>query len=102
MVLVYPPKKNDAISITEGDMLRLLPSEFLNDNLIDFYLKYLMLELGGQSYLKMYCFNTFFYKRLVSAKFNNATLGLEQHAVVNIHPPPPSLSLSWDFLLCNG
>lgn len=28
------------IAITQGDFNRLLPGEFLNDNIIDFYLKY--------------------------------------------------------------
>ena len=40
-ILVYPPKAKGAITITRADMARLEPNEFLNDVIINFYLKYL-------------------------------------------------------------
>ncbi|KAJ8605568.1 hypothetical protein CTAYLR_000147 [Chrysophaeum taylorii] len=40
VVLHYPsPDATDAVAITRGDRSRLVPEEFLNDNLVDFYLK---------------------------------------------------------------
>ena len=91
MVLAYPPNQNDAISITEDDMLRLRPNVYLNDKLIDFYLKYLVIQSGRLSQLKIYCFNTFFYERLVRTEFIEATQGLEQHLQVDYPLSSPFL-----------
>ena len=38
-ILVYPPGQIGAVSITNGDLTRLAPGEFLNDTLIEFGLK---------------------------------------------------------------
>jgi Ulp1 family protease len=41
VVLVYPPPPAaDGIQITREDLGRLDPNEFLNDSIIDFYIKY--------------------------------------------------------------
>ncbi|RHY86522.1 hypothetical protein DYB35_009229, partial [Aphanomyces astaci] len=42
IVLVYPlpPHVTDVISITQTDLDRLQPAEYLNDNLVDYYFKY--------------------------------------------------------------
>ncbi|RHZ25597.1 hypothetical protein DYB31_009369, partial [Aphanomyces astaci] len=41
IVLVYPlpPHVTDVISITQNDLDRLQPAEYLNDNLVDYYFK---------------------------------------------------------------
>ncbi|XP_028327656.1 sentrin-specific protease 7b [Gouania willdenowi] len=51
------------ITVTEEDLLCLNHGEFLNDVIIDFYLKYLSVEGGGDS-LKIHVFSSFFYKQL--------------------------------------
>ena len=38
-ILVYPPGVAGAVNITNGDLDRLRPGEFLNDTLIEFGLK---------------------------------------------------------------
>jgi Ulp1 family protease len=38
-ILVYPPGQTGAVNITNGDLHRLEPGEFLNDTLIEFGLK---------------------------------------------------------------
>jgi Ulp1 family protease len=38
-ILVYPPGQTGAVNITNGDVTRLAPGEFLNDTLIEFGLK---------------------------------------------------------------
>jgi sentrin-specific protease 7 len=37
--LVYPQNDPDAVTITQKDIRILDPSEFLNDTIIDFYIK---------------------------------------------------------------
>jgi Ulp1 family protease len=38
-ILVYPPGQKGAVNITNGDLMRLAPGEFLNDTLVEFGLK---------------------------------------------------------------
>ena len=47
MLLLYPPPPNDydAVVLCESDLGRLVDGEYLNDSLIDFYMKYLQFEL---------------------------------------------------------
>jgi Ulp1 family protease len=63
VVLYFPPKQNDAIAITKGDVRRLEDvNEFLNDNLIDFYFKYMMMNINQFSNTaeQYFCFNAFY------------------------------------------
>ncbi|KAK9386955.1 hypothetical protein V1515DRAFT_91794 [Lipomyces mesembrius] len=58
---------NKTVVITEDDFSRLDDGEFLNDTIIDFYLKYIQDRLQKahpQIADSTYIFNTFFYKRL--------------------------------------
>jgi Ulp1 family protease len=41
-ILVYPPKEKDAVSLHYTDLSRLAEGQKLNDNIIDFYLRYLI------------------------------------------------------------
>eukprot|EP00698_Gefionella_okellyi_P012576 TRINITY_DN3397_c0_g1_i5.p1 TRINITY_DN3397_c0_g1~~TRINITY_DN3397_c0_g1_i5.p1 ORF type:complete len:505 (+),score=57.50 TRINITY_DN3397_c0_g1_i5:93-1607(+) len=60
----FPKSSRDVVTITEDDLTRLKPGEFLNDNLIWFYMKYLQ-SLQPPSRLEMFhCMNTFFYRQL--------------------------------------
>uniref|UniRef100_A0A1A8QXD9 EFR3 homolog Ba n=1 Tax=Nothobranchius pienaari TaxID=704102 RepID=A0A1A8QXD9_9TELE len=53
------------ITVTEEDLVCLEPGEFLNDVIIDFYLKFLLLEgVGGMVAQRSHIFSTFFYKQL--------------------------------------
>ena len=38
-ILVYPPSGTGAVNITRGDLKRLDPGQYLNDTLIEFGLK---------------------------------------------------------------
>ncbi|KAK9370131.1 hypothetical protein V1509DRAFT_618611 [Lipomyces kononenkoae] len=58
---------NKTIVITEDDFSRLDEGEFLNDTIIDFYLRYIqdrLQEAHPEIARSTYIFNTFFYKRL--------------------------------------
>jgi Ulp1 family protease len=65
-LIKYPsPQQSDAFIITTNDMQCLKPGEFLNDNIISFYLRYLQLEvLTEKQRKKTHIFDTFFYQRL--------------------------------------
>ncbi|XP_053142906.1 sentrin-specific protease 6 isoform X2 [Hemicordylus capensis] len=65
-LIVYPPPPaKGGISVTNEDLHCLNEGEFLNDVIIDFYLKYLVLEKWEKAYAdKIHVFSSFFYKRL--------------------------------------
>lgn len=65
-ILIYPPGKG-GISINTEDYMCLAQDQFLNDVIIDFYLKYLCHDiLSPQQREKTHVFSTFFYKRLTT------------------------------------
>lgn len=61
--LIFPPDGRDQVLITDSDLLLLKPGEFLNDSIVDFYLKWIMQQLSAQLHHRIYCFNSFFYKK---------------------------------------
>ncbi|KAK1236152.1 hypothetical protein PQX77_000603 [Marasmius sp. AFHP31] len=67
VILCYPPATTGAVNITNGDLSRLQPGEYLNDTLIEFGLKLWHKELEQNSpelAEQIYIFNSFFYKKL--------------------------------------
>lgn len=65
-LIVYPaaPSKG-RIAVSTEDLQCLKHGEFLNDVIIDFYLKYLLLEgMGGAVAQRSHVFSSFFYKQL--------------------------------------
>lgn len=73
--LVYPPTGKNRATVDRDDIPRLDEGEFLNDNLISFYLRYLQAQLEKERpevLDKVYIFNTFFFEKLRSnrAKIN--------------------------------
>ena len=66
--LRYPQNSPKPVIITIGDVGRLRPATYLNDSIIDFYLKYLYKErLNEQQRGDVHIFNQFFYTKLDSA-----------------------------------
>ncbi|XP_072498737.1 sentrin-specific protease 6 isoform X3 [Notamacropus eugenii] len=65
-LIVYPPPPaKGGICVTNEDLHCLNEGEFLNDVIIDFYLKYLVLEkLNKEDADRIHIFSSFFYKRL--------------------------------------
>ncbi|KAJ7132990.1 hypothetical protein C8R46DRAFT_1140271 [Mycena filopes] len=67
VILVYPPGQTGAVNITNGDLARLAPGEFLNDTLIEFGLKLWLQELektDPELVKQIHVFSSFFYKKL--------------------------------------
>ncbi|XP_069830758.1 sentrin-specific protease 6 isoform X2 [Dendropsophus ebraccatus] len=82
-LIVYPPPPaKGGISVTNEDLHCLNEGEFLNDVIIDFYLKYLVLEKLRDKADKIHIFSSFFYKRLNQRERRNlqdtANLTLQQ------------------------
>ncbi|CAB3221398.1 unnamed protein product [Arctia plantaginis] len=65
-ILIYPPGKG-GIPINTEDYMCLAQDQFLNDVIIDFYLKHLVHDVLTHSQReKTHIFSTFFYKRLTT------------------------------------
>ncbi|KAL4656914.1 sentrin-specific protease 7-like isoform X1 [Arapaima gigas] len=65
LILFPPPPLKGGIAVTTEDLQCLNNGEFLNDVIIDFYLKYLMLEKAPKAVVeKSHVFSSFFYKQL--------------------------------------
>ncbi|KAH9557399.1 hypothetical protein CY35_07G083200 [Sphagnum magellanicum] len=63
-VLTFPQNDPDAVTITQKDIQRLKPKEFLNDTIIDFYIKFLQSKLTAKDKERFYFFNSFFFSKL--------------------------------------
>lgn len=65
-LIQYPPPPNKGgITVTSEDLECLRDGEFLNDVIIDFYLKYLQLERADKDVAsRSHIFSSFFYKQL--------------------------------------
>ncbi|KAF4617751.1 hypothetical protein D9613_006040 [Agrocybe pediades] len=71
VILVYPQNAQGAVNVTNGDLARLQPGEFLNDTLIEFGLKLWLKELEESHpdlAKQIHIFSSFFYKKLNSKK----------------------------------
>ena len=70
-MFVYPlPPQKGGIAITNADVECLMPGIYLNDTIIDFYLKYIYEEkLDKMQKQKTYIFNSYFYTRLSKKAF---------------------------------
>ncbi|KAL8828943.1 MAG: hypothetical protein Q9170_006384 [Blastenia crenularia] len=80
--LVYPKEGKKRTTVEWDDLERLDEGEFLNDNLIAFYLRYLESRAEKRDPTiskKVYMFNTFFYERLTSS--NPGHKGINYDAV---------------------
>ncbi|MBN3322679.1 SENP7 protease, partial [Atractosteus spatula] len=65
LILYPPPPSKGGIAVTSEDLECLDNGEFLNDVIIDFYLKYLMLEKAPKEVTgRAHIFSSFFYKQL--------------------------------------
>ncbi|KAJ8290614.1 hypothetical protein GJAV_G00015290 [Gymnothorax javanicus] len=74
-ILVYPPfPAKGGIVVTNEDLHCLESGEFLNDVIIDFYLKYFVLEkLKKEDAHRIHVFSSFFYKRLNQRERKNGS-----------------------------
>ena len=64
ILFTYPPNEKFAISITKYDASRLNPEEYLNDTVIEFYLRYLETQ-APDNYDNNFRFSSFFYSNFI-------------------------------------
>ena len=67
--LIYPKEGKKRITVEWSDLEKLDEGEFLNDNLISFYLRFLEQQLGNQKphiAKKVYFFNSYFFATLTN------------------------------------
>ncbi|EQC31048.1 hypothetical protein SDRG_11235 [Saprolegnia diclina VS20] len=70
VVVCYPLQSHSKsrIVLTEGDIDRLQPGEFLNDNLIDFFFKFCHAQLNKPAKATTHFFSTHFYSEVAKAE----------------------------------
>ncbi|KJK80684.1 hypothetical protein H634G_03833 [Metarhizium anisopliae BRIP 53293] len=69
--LIFPSTGKNRATVDDDDILRLDEGEFLNDNLINFYVRYLQFKLETERpelLSKVYIFSTFFFEKLRSTR----------------------------------
>ncbi|XWS68225.1 hypothetical protein CRYUN_Cryun04dG0072600 [Craigia yunnanensis] len=62
--VIYPKGDPDAISISKRDVELLRPETFINDTIIDFYIKYLKNKIQPEEQHRFHFFNSFFFRKL--------------------------------------
>ncbi|KAK3185160.1 hypothetical protein Dsin_032446 [Dipteronia sinensis] len=62
--VIYPKGDPDAVLISEKDVELLQPETFINDTIIDFYIKYLKNKIQPEEQHRFYFFNSFFFRKL--------------------------------------
>uniref|UniRef100_A0ACD5VT55 Uncharacterized protein n=1 Tax=Avena sativa TaxID=4498 RepID=A0ACD5VT55_AVESA len=62
--VIYPKGERDAVSISTRDVELLLPEIFVNDTIIDFYIKYLTQRIEPTERHRYHFFSSFFFRKL--------------------------------------
>ncbi|XP_058081751.1 probable ubiquitin-like-specific protease 2B isoform X2 [Magnolia sinica] len=62
--VIYPKGDPDAVSISKRDVELLQPETFINDTIIDFYIKYLKNKIQPEDKHRFHFFNSFFFRKL--------------------------------------
>ncbi|GKV02324.1 hypothetical protein SLEP1_g14778 [Rubroshorea leprosula] len=62
--VIYPEGDPDAILVRKRDVDLLCPETFINDTIIDFYIKYLKNKIQPEEQHRFYFFNSFFFRKL--------------------------------------
>ncbi|KAL0872660.1 hypothetical protein Bca101_022365 [Brassica carinata] len=64
--LVYPQGEPDAVVVRKQDIELLKPRRFINDTIIDFYIKYLKSRIRPEERGRFHFFNCFFFRKLAN------------------------------------
>ncbi|ONK67201.1 uncharacterized protein A4U43_C06F17480 [Asparagus officinalis] len=62
--VIYPKGDPDAVAISKRDIELLQPDTFINDTIIDFYVKYLKTRIPHNERHRFHFFNSFFFRKL--------------------------------------
>ncbi|KAL9271010.1 putative ubiquitin-like-specific protease 2B [Drosera capensis] len=72
--VIYPEGDADAVSISKRDVDLLLPETFVNDTIIDFYIKYLKNKIPAEEIHRFHFFNSFFFRKLADLDKNPSSV----------------------------
>ncbi|KAL2520727.1 putative ubiquitin-like-specific protease 2B [Forsythia ovata] len=64
--VIYPKGDPDAVSISKRDVDLLRPDTFVNDTIIDFYIKYLKNKQKPEERFRFHFFNSFFFRKMAN------------------------------------
>nr|KAJ0215273.1 hypothetical protein LSAT_V11C300137050 [Lactuca sativa] len=62
--VIYPKRDVDVVSISKRDVDLLLPDTFVNNTIIDFYVKYLKNKIRPEERQRFHFFSSFFFRKL--------------------------------------
>ncbi|XP_054788715.1 probable ubiquitin-like-specific protease 2B isoform X2 [Prosopis cineraria] len=68
--VIYPKGDPDAVSLSKRDVDLLQPDTFINDTIIDFYIKYLKNKIKEEEKHRFHFFNSFFFRKLADMDKN--------------------------------
>ncbi|KAG0448271.1 hypothetical protein HPP92_027908 [Vanilla planifolia] len=72
--VIYPKGDADAVCISKRDIELLEPNTFINDTIIDFYIKYLQDKITPIERKRFYFFNSFSFEKLADLDKNPASI----------------------------
>ncbi|CAL1370405.1 unnamed protein product [Linum trigynum] len=84
--VVYPKDDPDAVLITTRDLELLQPATFINDTIIDFYVKYLVkTKIQPEDHNRFHFFNSFYFRKLADLDKDMTTVGEGRAAFQRVH-----------------
>ncbi|KAK6245762.1 Ulp1 protease family [Theobroma cacao] len=83
--VVYPKGDIDAVSISKRDVDLLQPETFINDTIIDFYIKYLKNQIQPEERQRFHFFNSFFFRKLADLDKDPSSISDGRAAFLRVH-----------------
>ncbi|XP_039023453.1 probable ubiquitin-like-specific protease 2B isoform X2 [Hibiscus syriacus] len=82
--VIYPKGDFDAVSISKRDVDLLEPETFINDTIIDFYIKYLKNQIEPEERQRFHFFNSFFFRKLADLDKDPSSISDGRAAFVRV------------------
>ncbi|KAJ8762611.1 hypothetical protein K2173_008050 [Erythroxylum novogranatense] len=83
--VIYPQGDSDAVSISKRDVDLLQPETFINDTIIDFYIKYLKNQILAEDKNRFHFFNSFFFRKLADLDKDPSSASDGRAAFLRVH-----------------
>lgn len=85
LIATFPKGDPDAVSICWSDVQLLQPKTFINDTIIDFYMKYLKDKVKHKEVPRFHFFNCFFFRKLVDLDGDLSIESEGREAFLRVH-----------------
>ncbi|XP_010917704.1 uncharacterized protein [Elaeis guineensis] len=83
--VIYPKGDPDAVSLSKRDIDLLQPETFINDTIIDFYIKYLKNKVEPNEKHRFHFFNSFFFRKLADLDKDQGNASEGRAAFLRVH-----------------